>query len=771
MDTVVSALGSIPEIVDKDTGGIILRGRVNSVKDAVAIYQTYFTADYENSRARALQQALIDNAPPYSEARERALGLFGRANVNWGHAAQAQEEAEQPYHDVFESIDVFGSTPTTYGEDESQKRYYGDCIADEISRMLVNWDDYYPNRNQLIQLFTKEGLGFIFFQDENTWKFEVRGQQHFKFARRTRANVNSLDIVACRVEMQPHELYERIKDEEVAVQVGWNPPACFEAIKDARERGLETDNPESWQKDVKDMNIYSSITGKTISVVHLLVREVDGSVTHLIARYDAKGDFLYKGMGKWQNMNRCLIAFANAVGSNGDFHSIRGNGYRIYQSATALNRMLCKAMDYFIHQSTPYLTYQSEDAISNSAFHPVGPYVAIGNDLQFVQNPMPNTANGLMPALQMVESIFSTRARMAAPAVAGASSQGGEKTKYQVQVETEQSGRMTTASFNLFFSAWGRMWKELVRRVCREDYHPRENGGEEVWAMRSRLLKRGVPLEALYAVDVDACEVNTGIGKGSVSERRAQVDALMERLFPMLDPQGQQSLLRLVGSAYGGVKMAKELVPDMAGLRPPIDASFAKMENSVMALGQPPSFEPNQNHAVHIEQHLARVDELSQMLSNGEIDITEAIPQMEPIWSHAQDEHLPLLDPQSSQTAQFREALQQFGEVIVNGGKMLAKMQEKAAKEGGEMEAEAGMGTDAVSRQAADASARYLESVKVQATAASLQLDLAAKQQKIRQSALEAQQKLAINDALAAQKIRNSTAEKRAKRQNDTQNI
>jgi hypothetical protein len=92
----------------------------------------------------------------------------------------------------------------------------------------------------------------------------------------------------------------------------------------------------------------------------------------------------------------------------------------------------------------------------------------------------------------------------------------------------------------------------------------------------------------------------------------------------MLDPQGQQSLLRLVGSAYGGVKMAKELVPDMAGLRPPIDASFAKMENSVMALGQPPSFEPNQNHAVHIEQHLARVDELSQMLSNGEIDITEA---------------------------------------------------------------------------------------------------------------------------------------------------
>ena len=766
METVANSLGSIPSLVDSETGDLILRGRLKSPKDLVSTYSVYFQADYDSTRARALQQALIDGAPPFSDAKDTTLGLRGRTNVNFGHAAAAQEEAEQPYHDVFESLDTFGTTPTRHGDDENQREYYGAVIAEEITEMVRNNDDFDSNKNQLIQLFTKEGLGFVFFQDDHTWHWEVKGQQHLKFQRRVKANVNYLDIVTCRMEMMPHELYAKIENPEVAAQTGWNRDACLVAIKEATERGLESDNPQSWQADIKDYNIFSSVTAKTISVVHGFVREVDGTVSHYICRYDSQGDFLYKGMGKWHSMCRCLIAFSNAVGSNGDFHSVRGNGQRIFQSASALNRMLCKTMDYFIHQATPYLTYQSEDAITNSAFHPVGPYVAVSNDLQFVQNPMPNTAQSLMPPLQMVESIFSSRARISAPSTAGQSSRT-EKTKYQVEVESEQAGRMSTASFNLFFAGWRRFWREVVRRVSREDYHPNESGGEEVWRMRRRLLERGVPLQALYDIDMDGVDVNTGIGKGSLSERRTQVDALMERLYPQLDPAGQQTLLRLVGAAYGGVRLARQLVPDQMGMRPPIDAQMAKMENSVMSLGQPAAFEPNQNHAVHIENHLAHIDQVNAALANGEMELAQAIPAMEPVWNHAQNDHLPMLDPMSAQTAQFRESLQQFGEVIVNGTKHLAKQQEQEAEAGGAMAGDTPLG---LTRQAADAEARFVESVQSQAKAASLQLDIAAKQQAIQAKAAEAKQKLAINDALAAQKIRHQTILAQQKKQKPSNN-
>jgi hypothetical protein len=753
------SLSAIPSLVDAETGAVILRGRFKNPKEVLAAYQTYFTADQQSSRDRALHQAQIDGAPPYNDAKDRMKGLFGRFNANFGFASRAQEEAEQPYNDVLESIDVFGKTPTRFGS-EVDRLYYGQVIAEEITSMVKNWDDFYTNWQLNAHLFTQEGLSFAFFQDDYTWKWDIRGRQHFKFPRRAKANVNNLDVIACRAEMMPHELYANIENAEEAEKAGWNVVACMDAIKSAKEQGLETDNPETWQQDIKDQNIYSSVTSQTITVVHCLSREVDGTVSHYIVRYDGVGDFLYKSLGKWHSMHRCLVAFTNAVGSNGDFDSIRGNGYRIFQSASALNRMYCKMMDASTHGATPYLSYGSEDSITANAFHPMGPYMAVQNDLQFQQVPSLNIAQNLMPAVQMVEQVFGQAARFSAPTSAGSVNRT-EKTKYQVQTENEQTGRMTTASFNLFFAAWGRLWKEVVRRVCREEYLPTEPGGEEVWQLRARLLERGVPLEALYSVDINAVTVNTGIGKGSVSERRAQVDALMERIMPYLDPNGQQTLLRLVAAAYGDTRLARELVPD-SGPRKPIDAQVAKMENSLMSLGMPPAFEPDQNHAVHVQEHLAWVSQINDSLANGEMPLEEAIPAMQPAWQHAQDEHLPLLNPNSPETAQYRQALQQFGEVIINGGKHLAREAEKQAQQGGEMGGESPMG---VERQAADAAARtaFLEGVSAQAKAASLELGLASKQQEMQQRAEDHRQKMALRDAETAAKLLRQNAEAKAK--------
>lgn len=190
------SLSAIPSLVDAETGAVILRGRFKNPKEVLAAYQTYFTADQQSSRDRALHQAQIDGAPPYNDAKDRMKGLFGRFNANFGFASRAQEEAEQPYNDVLESIDVFGKTPTRFGS-EVDRLYYGQVIAEEITSMVKNWDDFYTNWQLNAHLFTQEGLSFAFFQDDYTWKWDIRGRQHFKFPRRAKANVNNLDVIAC----------------------------------------------------------------------------------------------------------------------------------------------------------------------------------------------------------------------------------------------------------------------------------------------------------------------------------------------------------------------------------------------------------------------------------------------------------------------------------------------------------------------------------------------------------------------------------------------
>jgi hypothetical protein len=190
-----------------------------------------------------------------------------------------------------------------------------------------------------------------------------------------------------------------------------------------------------------------------------------------------------------------------------------------------------------------------------------------------------------------------------------------------------------------------------------------------------------------------------------------------------------------------------------------MDAQIAKMENSLMGLGMPPAFEPDQNHGVHVQEHLAFVAEINDALAAGEMELAEAIPAMQGPWQHAQDDHLPLMNPNAQETAQFRQALQQFGEVIVNGGKFLAREQQKAMEEQGGGEA-GGASPLGVERQAADAAARteFLESVKTQAKAASLQLDLAAKQQAMELSRAKAEQEMALRDAKTAAEIVRSRA-------------
>jgi hypothetical protein len=739
--TSATGIGSIPPLVDAETGNVILEGRIRTPADAVGIFRALQSADLRSSQQRAVEQALIDGAPPYSDSQDMKDGLYGRSNINWGLAGQAQLEAETPFQEYPNAVDTFCTMPTDYGETDEERNFYSQIIAEEFTRMMRNWDEFDTLWGFNCHLFTKEGLSFVFFEDELTWKWRVYGQEYFKFPRKTRATVNTFDVVACQMEWLPHELYDRIRDPEIAVEEGWNPPAVFEAIKTAGVRSVYTNNPQDIERNWKNNDIYQSMTASTVKLVFLLCREVNGTVSSYIARLDGEGEFLYKKVGKYRSMNRALIAYTAGVGSNGDFNSIRGNGNRIYGPTTGINRMMCKFLDLTIHDSTPRITADSEDAIDSNSFRAIGPYVSIQDGVQFQEMPTPNYEQSMIPAISMLQDMFRQRASISAPSLSG-DMVGRERTKYEVQVQTEMAGKVSSGQMNLFFSSLRQHMQEVARRVIREDYSQYEPGGEEVWDFKLRCFKRGVPIQAIYRVDIKALEVNRGIGIGSVAERRSVADALQERLGAQLDPKGQQILRRMIASAYGGATVGKLLVPDEPGMRPVIDVQIANMENALLALGQPVIIEPNQNHQVHCETHLQRVQQLNEQFAGQQMDLYQFISQAQPIWVHGQ-EHLALLDPMAPATAQLREGYQQLGETITNGAKEIEAEEVKQAEAGGQPNDP----TSGVFRQAVDAQARTAE------------LDEAERIMRMQQMEEDHRQKIAIRAAETASKLRKTAAE------------
>jgi len=725
---------TLPPIIDQDTGEVKMRNRIKSSSELASTFQSLFIADFQAMRARALVQSEVDGNPPYSDCEDRKYGIGGRTNVNWGYLTQSQQDIEEPYISLFESIDVFGTTPTDYGS-KLERNQYSQIIAEEVTRMIRNWPDWPFTLQMTVHLFTMFGVSFTFREDRHDWRWKVYDLSYLKMPRRTRASINDVDIVTCKVEMLPSQLYRKIENEEVAELAGWNVEAVKAAMKSATQRAADTSNPQEMEKTYKDQDYFTGLSATTVDIVHGWIRECDGTVTHLIARYDGVGEFLYKCEGLYQDMSELVTAYTFGVGSNGDFYSIRGNAWRGHNGSASLNMLTCKFLDQACFAATPHIQASSEDAVIDQMIRPRGPYNVVDQGTTFPEIPHVNYQQTLIPAIEQVQGIFAMRTRSSSSARAN----NVAKTAEEIKTQNEIDGRLNAAQTDLFFMSWKNDFKETVRRACSKDISEAHPGGKEVFEFRRRCMKRGVPMDAIYAVDVASIEINRGIGKGSAQERRSAFGALMPNMGSF-DQEGQRILLRQFTASYTDLQFARLLVPDQAGSRPPMDLQIANMENSLMQLGQQATIEPNQDHVVHVGAHLAVVSEINGALEQMQIPLEEAIPQMFPIWKHA-GEHMQFISPENPLFPEFKEALQQVGEVVINGQKHLDAEARKAQEAAGET-VEGGDTPPGVSRQA------------IQAQALLAQLEVQGKQQDLAFNAAERRQKLAFNDVEFAQKIK-----------------
>lgn len=722
---------TLPAIVDAETGEVVMRNRIKNPSVLQSVWNGLFIADFQAMRSRALVQSEVDGNPPFSDSRDRAHGMAGRTNVNFGYLTQSQRDVEEPYIQLFHAIDIFGNVPTDYG-DEQQKLQWSAVISEEITRLIKNWSDFNFNIQLCVHQFTMFGVSFTFREDKYDWRWKVYDLQYLKLPRRTRATINDVDMVVCKVEMLPSELYRKIENEEAAIKAGWNPEAVKEAIKTAKQRSPDTSNPQETQETYKDQDYFSGLSATTVELIHGWVAEVDGTITHVIGRYDGQGDWLYKCEGVYEHMSQLITAYTYGVGSNGDFYALRGNAWNGHNGSVMMNLLTCKFMDQAIFAATPTIQASSEDAVIDQMIQPRGPYNVVQQGTTFPEVPHVPFKDSLIPAIGTIQQIFNMRTS----SFHGGLSQNGKtpKTAEEIMASNAVQGRLTTGGIDIFFDSWKNDFKEIVRRVCNKDYPAGHPGYKEVLDFRKRCKRRGVPLEAIYAVDVDAIEINQGLGKGSVQERRTASQAVLG-VMDRLDADGQQTALRTFLASYTDVSYANLLVPKQPGQRPPMDLQIANMENSLMGMGQPAVIEPNQNHVIHVGAHLKKLTELNGQLGQLQIEMEQAIPVMLMIWQHC-GEHMQFVSQQNPLFSIYKEELQQLGEVIINGSKHLEAEKRKAQEAAGEEAQVPMLSTD---RQAVDAQARI---AMLEGQKKAMELDFAARKHA---------QQLAQNDAKFAQ--------------------
>jgi len=750
----LTLLAKLPTEASPPVPDVTAAARVKRASDVVSQYQTLFNEDYIASRDRAVVQSMADRNAPYSDSRLRQLGISGITNVNWGDLGIAQMEAEKPYNSVLMSMSHFGIVPFKNGvmtDVEAEEKEI--VVAEELHRMITEWRDFRFRWKMNAHFFTMWGVSFTYREDNLDWRWKVSSLQDVKVPRGTQATVNEVDRIFMKADMTPSDLFAKIRDPEVGRLAGWNEAQIRMSCANAQPKPLNTQSPEDMQAMWKDNSVYSGNTNIVVQVVHGFVKEVDGSVSHYIVDYTlntAEAQFIYEKKGKFADMSEFINAYLFGVGTNGDFHSIRGNAFNLFPSAAALNKLRCKLVDKANDEANTFLSTDNEDATIDNMIVPRGPYFQLTTGVNFVERATPPVAGNLVPAIEEMEQTFRVQSSGMAPRSA-AQTERGQKTKYELQRADEIDSSLTSDSMDMFLDSWKWDYREVVKRVINPDLQEDHPGGKQAFDFRRRCEQRGVPYVLLQQLDFDNINLNRGIGRGSSAERRSVLSNLNDTIFGRLDPEGQQILTRDTIAAQTDYRYALMLVPRQAGQRPPVDKQIANIENMDLKTGSDAVLTPNQNHIVHVGTHLELLQAYDAAIADVQVELKDAIPVMLKASEHC-NEHMQYIDPESQPYRTYKQALQQLNEVITNGAKHLEADQRKAQKamEKGLPPPEEDGTPPGVHGQAVDAKAR-LEMIRQEGLT------------KLEIKKQEADQKLLFNDAFAAQKLKQMSAEQQIK--------
>jgi hypothetical protein len=742
-----------PSVNDPLVGNLNPDGSAPSsrIKNPDALHQVYLRlkqSDDVNARNRAEVDAMFDGASPWDDNVLRQAGMASRCNLNFGEAEFILEAALAGYIDLINSVENLISVKVRE-KDPQKKSDYEQIIAAGFTKMLREWDEFFPKYMLNANYFVKHGVSVTYWEDEYDWRWQVSKIGDFLLPRRTWAIEDAIEIAVSPRIMRAHELYSFIRDEERAEEIGWDVDEVKKAIM-ANTGAQSTYHITDWERyeeDLKNNDLFVAHgSGSEVRVIHGWVKEYDGTISHYISLADGSNDdFLYQKRGRFSKACDAFVTFTYGVGTNGFYQAIRGLGYKIFPHIQVSNRMRCQFVDGAMLSTSLLIQPESEEALENLAFEYLGPFSVLQSGVNIVDKQLPNIGQNAIPVLQDMTEQLQRRAGSYSAPTGNPSPQ--ERTKFEVQAQLQGSASLTTGAMNLFYEPWTRLLRGAFKRATRKDYLSAERGGQQVAAFKKYCTERGVPLDVLFN-QIEEVNAVRAIGAGSDQLRLVAMDEMMQMLG-QFDEQGKQNVLRDRLAVRVGYDQVDRYVPKQPDSRPVIDQKIAELENAAMAQGKQIQVSPSENHFVHAQVHISDIAQQAQALKQSQIDPQQAVTYYKAIAPHA-TQHMEQVAQDASRKqeyAQLKKTMQQAGEIFEQTSEKVQAQQAQQAQS---------------AQQPQQTGSSPEDQVKLQAHQQELQMEAERHQQKMALEAAEAKQKLALRDAETAQKIRAASAAKTA---------
>lgn len=659
--------------------------RLTDPKKLREMHMRFRDDDRINAKNRALFQSQRDGEPPYNQEELDAANQPDTTNLNFGGSEQRSERANAPYYKLLTVGEELVSVRTMFGQ-EDERADWEAVMNEEISATIRESENFEYETYRLIDKHVFEGIGVLHWSDDLDWRYKGSGLGQFYFPRKSAVTEAKQEIVTVEEEFTITELYAKIKEPEHAEAHGWNVQAVKAAILKATGSFPPYQDWERLVAEIKNNDLFVGNNMPVIRAIRGIVKEFDGSVSYYMTSEADCGSskFMYRQRGVYKSMSEAMVLFPYGIG-NGQIHSLRGLGYKMFPFEEQRNRSIGRLIDKGMEASSLMLQANDETDMANIGLTYYGNLGVLPPNLTPLTAPIPDLQRTVVPAIELMDSLVADR-------TAGYSSENvfdgdQRKTKAEVMAHLEQAAELSDSALGFFYKPLDRAFQQTIRRMIRRGYIALDPGGPEIVDLRKRLLKRGVPLEAFYKIDWKRTRVVRVMGNGSAAAKTLGLSAMGE-MYPRMDDVGQQTYNRDVAIDRLGVSGADRYFPKDRRFRTTVDTQIAILQNAQLMQGIEIPVLASDKHLAHAREHIKPLLEMYEMAEGGQIELAEAAMTYLPLYTHTV-EHVESVSGDAAvveEVAEYNEMLQRIGEIIHNGVKEAEQMQQDAAEQGQEQQ-------------------------------------------------------------------------------------
>ncbi len=659
--------------------------RISAPHQIREIYEKFARDDDAGSYNRSIVQQLMDFNPPHDDAELENKGQSDRFNITTGEGPVMKNMAVGAYMDVYTTPKNLVVIPLKETVDPNMAETWSTIMAEEYSEMDRSDVSSLTRHLNLADKYVTHGVAIPYFDDKDDMRYSVAGLDHFKFSKKNGIVAGDTEIATATGFMTVTQLFSKIDGQEASSDGnGWNEDAVRNAIINAASHSPNKtwDNWEVVQQAIKSSDLFVTSICDPIEVVFAWIKEFSGKLSFYIttrttgsAPNTKDEKFIFKGPSFFDSAEQAYQIFAFSIGNGCSLYTVRGMGYLIYQMCNAMDIIHCKLLDNARIGSSLVLQASSTEEMQDLQIIDAGSFVVIPPTAKVVERPIgQNLNNALMPALKETRDILNRATGGLASEIMTPGQGSGRETSAEVSSKLDFLNKLNSFAINLFYGPYDVITREKVYRAFNRPQRDKPTAAR-IKEMKERILARGVPEEVFAEVDWKRVKATRVIGTGSRSSRLMLMEQVGQR-YSTWSATGQKNfdydvLVELIGAEkaerYAGVPVNKSLT---------YDDSIAALENCILLEGHSIEPQDGQNHMVHLGHHVAELETGMQGIEEGQIDLATWVKEHLPLYQHSVSTmQITTVHPTlQAKYKQFRQQLQQIGEVVNNGLRMLEKL-------------------------------------------------------------------------------------------------